>query len=181
MARGCTGVAANYKNNTANQPPSPSSIEQSLDLSRGPLTLTSPTFCRFGAVKSSRPTSHFSPLLLSSLFLYLSFTLTLSLSLFYPHSFSLCLFLSSAFHPGFSRSRGCPDTSDYVWWLRTLNWEPRAYVLIFLQIARRPCFSFASVHLRKPAFLGNFPVHNCFPRFCVARYRTLIGIKTPCH
>lgn len=83
--------------------------------------------------------AHFSPLFLLSSF-----------------SLSLSLFPSSALHPGFSRSRGCPDTSDYIWWLCTLNWEPRAYVLIFLQIARRPCFSFPSVHLRKPAFLGNF-------------------------
>ena len=93
-------------------------------------------------------------LVLFLLFFSYLFSLSLSLSLSLPLSFFL--FISSAFHPGFSRNRSCSDTSDYIWWLCTLNWEQRAYVLIFLQIARRPCFSFASVHLRKPAFLGNF-------------------------
>jgi len=89
VARGCTGVAANYKNNTANR-------SNNRSISRAPLTLTSLTFCRLELWKVWNLALFYFPSLSS-----------LSLSLSHSLSFS---------HPSFSRSHGCTDTNDDVWW-----------------------------------------------------------------
>lgn len=110
MARGCTGVAANYKNNTANQPPpSPPSLSLSLFDRTIAGSLARAVDADVADVLSFWSCEKFETHL--TLFSSSSLIFLLSLSLF-PSSFSLSF--SSAFHPEFSWGRGCPDTSDYV-------------------------------------------------------------------